>query len=61
MADSEYSTDDCKSSKISIVAIIKFQEMLKFFSDHLEAKEICKHSVKKLPFVIWHVPDGYKT
>ena len=46
MANSEYSTGDCKSSKISIVAIIKFQEMLKFVSDHLETKKICKHSVK---------------
>ena len=36
MVDSEYSTQDFKSPKISIGAIMKNREMLKFKSDHLK-------------------------
>ena len=50
-----------KSSKISIGAIIKNPEMLKFVSDHLKTKKDVKHALKKLPFVIRYVPDRYKT
>ena len=35
--------------------------MFKFIPGHLKAKEMCKHAVKKLPFPIRYVPDGYKT
>ena len=35
--------------------------MLKLVPDHLKTKKLCKHAVKKLPFVIRSVPDGYKT
>ena len=34
MVDTEYSTDDCKYSKISIAAIMKNPEILKFVTDH---------------------------
>ena len=30
--------------------------MLKFVPDHLKTKEMCKHAVKKLPFVKRYVP-----
>ena len=52
MVDSEYSTDDYKPSKISIGAIIKNLEMLKSVPDQLKTKNMCKHAVKKLPFII---------
>ena len=57
MLDSEYNTDNCKSSEISIGAIIGKPEMLKFAPDHLKTKKMCKHDAKKLPFVIIYIPD----
>ena len=57
MVDSEYSTDNYKSSKISIRTIMTNPEILKFVSDRLKTKKMCKHTVKKLPFVIRHVLD----
>ena len=59
--DSIYSTDDYKSSKISIGAITKNREMLRSVPDHLKTKTKCKHEVKKLLFIIRYVPDWYKT
>ena len=41
MVDSEYSTDDYKSSKISIGAIMKNPKMLKFVPDHRKTKKKC--------------------
>ena len=38
MVDSEYSTDNYKSSKISIGAIMKNPEMLRLVPDHLQTK-----------------------
>ena len=35
--------------------------MLKFVPDHFKTKKMCKHAVKKLPFVIRYVPDQYNT
>ena len=35
--------------------------MLKFVPDHLKTKRMCKHAVKKIPFVIWYVSDQCKT
>ena len=52
MVDSEYGTDNYKSSKISIGAIIKNPEMLQFVPDHLNIKKMWKNRVKKLLFVI---------
>ena len=40
---------------------MKNPEMLKFFPDHLKNKKMCKHVVKKLPFLLTYVPNGYKT
>ena len=56
MVDSESSTDNYKTLKISIGIVIKYQEMLRFVPDHLKAKNICKHAVEK-SFVIRHVPN----
>ena len=61
MVDSEYSTDNYKSLKISIRTIMANPEILKFVSDHLKTKKMCKHAVKKLLFVIRYVSDRYKT
>ena len=47
MVDSEYSTDSYKSPKISIGAIIKNPEMLKFVPDHLKTKKMCKRTIEK--------------
>ena len=38
MVDSKYSTDNYKSSKISIGVVIKNPELLKFVPDHLKTK-----------------------
>ena len=57
MVGSEYSTDNYKSSNISIGTIIKNPEMLKFVPDHLKTKTMCKHTVRKLAFVIRYVLD----
>ena len=34
--------------------------MLKFISDHLKTKKICRYAVKKSPFVARYVPDRLK-
>ena len=44
MVDSEYSPDNYKYLKISIGAITL--EVLRFVSDHLKAKKICKNAVE---------------
>ena len=56
MVDSEYSTDNYSSSKISIRAIIKTPEMLRLVPDCLKTKKMCKYEVKKLPFAIRYIP-----
>ena len=35
--------------------------MLKFVPDPLKGEKMCKHVVKKLPYLLRYVPDGYKT
>ena len=35
----------------------KNSEMLKFVSDHLKTKKMCKHAVKKIPYPYRYVPD----
>ena len=52
MFESEYSANNYKSLKVSIRAIIKNPEMLRFVLNHLKTKKMCKHTVKKLPFEI---------
>ena len=51
------SVDIYKSLNISIGTVMRNPEMVKFVPDHLKTKKICKHAVKKLPFVIKYVPD----
>ena len=36
-------------------------DMLKFVPDHLKTKKMCKHTVKKLLYVLRYVADQYKT
>ena len=45
MVDSKYSSDNYKTSKVSIGAIIKDPEMLRFVPDHFKTKKICKNAV----------------
>ena len=35
--------------------------MLKIFAEYLKTKEMCKHAVKKLPYLLRYVPDQYNT
>ena len=53
--------DIYKSLNISIGKEMKNPEMLKFVSDHLKTRQICKNAVKKLPYLWRYVPDQYKT
>ena len=43
--------DVCKSLNISIGTVMKNSEMLNFFPDNLKTKKMCKHAVRKLPYV----------
>ena len=61
MVDREKSPDNYKILKISIGAIRKNPEFLKFVPRHLKNKEMCQNIVKKLPFVVRYVSDRYKT
>ena len=40
---------------------MKNPEMLRLAPDRLKTKTMCKHAIKKLPFVIKYVPGQYKT
>ena len=51
------SMDIYKFLNISTGAVIKNPEMLKFVSDHLKTKKMCKHAVKKIPYQYRYVPD----
>ena len=51
------SMDIYESLNINIRAIIKNPEMLKFLPDHLKNKKMCKHAVKKLPYLLRYVLD----
>ena len=46
-----------KSLNISIVTVMKSTEIIKFVLDHLKTKKMCKHAVKKLPYLLRYVPD----
>ena len=61
MVDSEYSTDNYKTLKISFGTVIKNQKMIRFVSDYFQLTKMCKHAVKNFLFVIRHVPNQYKT
>ena len=60
MVNSEYITKIYKFFKISLGAVMRNPEILKFVSDHLKNKKMCKHAYKTLPFVLRQVPDQYK-
>ena len=47
MVDSEYNMDIYKSAKISVGAVMRNPEILKFVPDQLKTKKMCKHAVKK--------------
>ena len=53
--------DIMKSLNINIGTVMKNTEMLEFVSDHLKTKKMCKHAVKKLPYILRYVPDKYNT
>ena len=40
---------------------MKNPEMLREVPDHLKTKKMCKHAVKKLPFVLRYVLHRHKT
>ena len=61
MVDSEYSSNDYKTLKTNIGAIIRDPEVLRFDSDHLKTKQMRKNAVEKLPFVIKYASNCYKT
>ena len=61
MVNNEYSMIIYKSVKVSIGTFIKNLKMLKFVPDPLKTKKMCKHAVKKLPFLIRYVLDRCKT
>ena len=54
------SMDIHKSLNISIGTVMKNLEMLEFVPDHLETKTMCKHAVKKLPYLLRYVPHQLK-
>ena len=57
MVDSEYSMDIYNSLKIIIGTAMKNPELLKFVPDHLKTEKLCQYAVKKLPYLLWDVPD----
>ena len=61
MVDSEHNMIIYKSIKISTGAVMNNLEIVKFVPDHLKTKKICEHAIKKIPFVIQHVLDRYKS
>ena len=61
IVDSKHSSDNYSNLKMSTRATIKDLEMLKFVPDHVNTKNICKHTVKKSSFVIKYILDRFKT
>ena len=52
MVNTEYSTDNYKSLRITTGTIIKNPKMISFVPDHFKAKRMCTNAIKKLPFLI---------
>ena len=62
MVGSEYSTNICtKSLRISIGILMRNPDILQFVADNLKRKNMCKHAVKKLLYLLRYVLDQYKT
>ena len=59
MVDNEYSTNIRKSLNISIGTVMTNPEMVKFVPDHLKTYKMCKHAVRKSPFLIRYIPDQH--
>ena len=57
MVVSEYDMGIYKCVKVGTGAVMRKPEMSKFVPDHLKTTKICKHAVKKSPFVIRSVSD----
>ena len=53
--------DVYKSLNIAIGTLMQNPEMLKFVPDHLKTNKLSNRAVKKLPYLLRHVPDQYKT
>ena len=51
------SMDIYKSVNINTLIVIKNKEMLKFSPDHFKLKEMCKHAIKKLSYLLRCIPD----
>ena len=61
MIDSEYYPENYKTFKISIGTKIKNPEMLNFIPDRLKTRQMCRNTVKKLPFhkvCSWDIKDS---
>ena len=55
------SVDIYKFLNINIGTVMKNLDLnLKLVPDHLKSKKLCKHAVKKLPFLLRYVSDQYK-
>ena len=46
-----------KSLKISIETVMKNSGKLKFVSNCLKSKKMCKNALKNLPYILRYVPD----
>ena len=57
MVESEKSSDNCNTLKISIETIIKNQAILQFVLYHVKTKTMCKNADKKFLLVITYIPD----
>lgn len=55
--NSEYRAGYYKYLKISIRALMKNSEMLKFILGYFKTKKMCNYAVKKLFFAVRYVPD----
>ena len=49
--------DVYKFLNISIETLMKNLKILNFVPDHLKPKEMCKHAVKKLPYLLRYAAD----
>ena len=57
MNGSKNNPDNYKTLKISIKAIIKYLEMLRFVTDYSKIKTMDINAVKMFQFVLKYVPD----
>ena len=53
--------DIYKVLNISIGAVMKSPEMLKFVPDYLKTKKMCKDAVKNLTYLLRSASDWYET